>query len=231
MSLNSLTKFFLGAAFAVGCFASPALAAPSGVLVIVENETPENLDPANATNSTVNQLTIGIYDTLVQFTAGETAVSPRVATGWSISDDGLEYTFTLRDDVTFHDGSSLAAEDVKFTLDRLQSAAGKVLNDMGPYAGAEVIDDTTIKLSLSAPFGPFLSALSRIYIVNKGLVEQNMGDDNARQWLAVNAAGSGPYMVKSYKPTEAVSLVAYDGYWGGWEGNHAAEVVFRYVSE
>ena len=69
------------------------LAAPSGVLVIVENETPENLDPANAINSTVNQLTIGLYDTLVQFTAGETTVTPRVAQGWSVSDDGLEYTF------------------------------------------------------------------------------------------------------------------------------------------
>ena len=224
-------KLSLCAAVAAVHFASAVQASPSGVLIIVENETPENLDPANATNSTVNQLTIGIYDTLVQFTAGETAVSPRLATGWSISDDGLQYTFTLRDDVTFHDGSSLTAEDVKFTLDRLQSSAGKVLNDMGPFAGAEVVDDLTIKLSLSAPFGPFLSALSRIYIVNKDLVEANMGEDNARQWLAVNAAGSGPYMVKSYKPTEAVSLVAYEDYWGGWEGNHAAEVVFRYVSE
>ena len=218
------------AAFAV-LAAAPLVAGTSGVLVIVENETPENLDPANATNSTVNQLTIGIYDTLVQFTAGETAVTPRVAESWSVSDDGLEYTFNLRDDVTFHDGSALTAEDVKFTLDRLQAAEGKVLNDMGPYSSAEVIDDHTVKLSLDSSFGPFLSALSRIYIVNKDLVEPNMGEDNAREWLAVNEAGSGPYMIKSYKPTEAVSMVAYEDYWGGWEGNHAAEVVFRYVSE
>ena len=171
------------------------------------------------------------YDTLVQFTAGETTVTPRVAESWSVSDDGLEYTFNLRNDVTFHDGSPLTAEDVKFTLDRLQSAAGKVLNDAGPYTSAEIVDDHTIKLMLDAPFGPFLSALSRIYILNKGLVEPNMGGDHAREWLAVNEAGSGPYMIKSYKPTEAVSMVAYPDYWGGWEGNHAAEVVFRYVSE
>ena len=211
--------------------AGASMAGTSGVLVIVENETPENLDPANATNSTVNQLTIGIYDTLVQFTAGETSVTPRVATDWSVTDDGLEYTFNLRDDVLFHDGSKLTAHDVKFTLDRLQAAAGKVMNDMGPFESAEVVDDTTLKLRLSAPFGPFLSALSRIYIVNQDMVEPNMGDDHGRQWLAVNAAGSGPYMVKSYKPTEAVSLVAFADYWNGWEGNHAEEVVFRYVSE
>lgn len=217
-------------AFALGAVGS-AMAAPLGVLVIAENETPENLDPANAANSTVNQLVIGVYDTLVQFTAGELAVTPRVATEWSISEDGLSYTFTLRDDVFFHDGSALTAEDVKFTLDRLQAAAGSVMNDMGPYTSAEVIDDTTVQLNLSEPFGPFLSALSRIYIVNRDLVEPHMSEDNARQWLAVNAAGSGPYTVTSYQPTEAVSLAAFEDYWGGWNGNHVAEVVFRYVSE
>lgn len=223
-SAGLVAAFFAGAA-------GIATAAPSGVLVIAENETPENLDPANAVNSTVNQLIIGVYDTLVQFTAGELAVTPRLATDWSISEDGLSYTFTLRDDVTFHDGSALTAEDVKFTLDRLQAAAGNVMNDMGPYTSAEVVDDTTVKLNLSEPYGPFLSALSRIYVINKDLVEPHMGEDNARQWLAVNTAGSGPYQVTSYQPTEAVALEAHEAYWGGWEGNHVAEVVFRYVSE
>jgi len=208
-----------------------ALAEPSGVLVIAENETPENLDPANATNSTVNQLLVGVYDTLVQFTAGETTVTPRLATEWTVSDDGLTYTFTLRDDVVFHDGSPLTAADVVFTLDRLQSASAATMNDMGPYASAEAIDDQTVALTLSEPFGPFISALSRIYIVNKAQVEPHMGEDNARQWLAINEAGSGPYTVASYAPTEAVSLKAFADYWGGWDGNHVEEVLFRYVSE
>ncbi|RUT32476.1 ABC transporter substrate-binding protein [Arsenicitalea aurantiaca] len=208
-----------------------AFAQPSGVLVIAENETPENLDPANATNSTVNQLLIGAYDTLVQFTAGETQVSPRIATAWEISEDGLAYTFTLREDVTFHDGTPLTAEDVKFTLDRLQAASANVLNDMGPFAGAEVVDEKTVVLRLSEPFGPFISALSRIYIVNKALVEPHMGEDNARQFLAVNGAGSGPYQITGYSPTEAVTLRAFPDYWGGWDGSHVEEVVFRYVSE
>jgi len=222
----------IGGGLALGlALAGAAWTQPSGVLVIAENETPENLDPANATNSTVNQLLVGVYDTLVQFTAGETAVSPRLATGWTVSGDGLTYTFTLRDDVTFHDGTPLTAHDVKFTLDRLQAASAAVMNDMGPYAATEVVDERTVSLTLDAPFGPFVSALSRIYIVNKALVEPYMGEDNARGWLAVNAAGSGPYMVTTYKPTEVVSLAAFDGYWGGWDGNRVAEVVFRYISE
>lgn len=208
-----------------------AIAQPAGTLVIADNETPENLDPANATNSTVNELLIGVYDTLVQFTAGETTVSPRLATEWSVADDGLSYTFKLRDDVKFHDGSPMTAEDVKFTFDRLQAAQGNVLNDLGPFTGAEVIDPTTVKLNLSAPFGPFVSALSRIYIVSKAMVEPNTGDDNARGWLALNDAGSGPYTITSYSPTEAVSLKAFPDYWGGWEGNHVEEVVFRYITE
>lgn len=219
------------AALASASLPTIAMAAASGTLVIAENETPENLDPANATNSTVDQLLLGAYDSLVQFTAGETAVSPRLAKSWTISGDGLTYTFALRDDVLFHDGSKLTAADVKFTIDRLKAAKGNVLNDIGPLSGAEVVDDYTVKLTLSAPFGPFLSALSRIYIVNKALVEPQMGADNARQWLAVNEAGSGPYMITSYNPTEAVTLKAFDKYWGGWDGNHVAEVIFRYVSE
>ncbi len=208
-----------------------AVAQPTGTLVIADNETPENLDPANATNSTVNELLIGAYDALVQFTAGETSVSPRLATEWTVAEDGLSYTFKLRNDVKFHDGTPLTAEDVKFTFDRLQAAKGNVLNDLGAFTGAEVIDPYTVKLNVSAPFGPFIPALSRVYIVNKALVEPHMGDDNARQWLAVNEAGSGPYTITSYAPTEAVTLKAFPDYWGGWEGNHVEEVVFRYITE
>jgi peptide/nickel transport system substrate-binding protein len=188
---------------AVVALPAAALAQPSGTLVIADNETPENLDPANATNSTVNELLIGVYDALVQFTAGETSVTPRLATEWSVADDGLSYTFKLREDVKFHDGTPMTAEDVKFTFDRLQAASGNVLNDLGAFTGAEVIDPYTVKLNVSAPFGPFIPALSRVYIVNKALVEPHMADDNARQWLAANEAGSGPYSITSYNPTEA----------------------------
>ena len=73
-----------------------AIADVSGTLIIAENETPENLDPANATNSTVNQLLVGVYDALVQFSAGETSVTPQLATDWQVSSDGMQYTFNLR---------------------------------------------------------------------------------------------------------------------------------------
>ena len=208
-----------------------ATADVAGTLIIAENETPENLDPANATNSTVNQLLVGVYDALVQFKAGETSVSPQLATDWQVSDDGLQYTFNIRSDVKFHDGSSMTSADIVFTLDRLQAASAAVLNDMGPFKSAEAIDDYTVKMTLEAPFGPFISALSRIYIVSKAQVEPHMSDDNGRGWLAVNAAGSGPYSVTTYKPTEVVTLNAFEGYWGGWDGDHVAEVVFRYIAE
>ena len=103
---NKFTAVCIAFTLSFGC-AVQAFSSPMGVLVIVENETPENLDPANATNSTVNQLLIGVYDTLVQFSAGETAVSPRLATDWNVSDDGLTYTFNLRGDAVFHDGTPL----------------------------------------------------------------------------------------------------------------------------
>ena len=172
-------KKFIALIFIVS-FSSIILAGTKGVLYIAENETPENLDPANATNSTVDQLLVGVYDTLVQFTAGETTVTPRIAKSWTVSNDGMKYTFNLRNDVLFHDGSSLTAEDVKFTLDRLVAAKGNTMNDLAFYKGAEVVDDYTISLLLESPFGPFISGLSRIYLINKDLVQSNLGDDNGR---------------------------------------------------
>ena len=67
--------------------------------------------------------------------------------------------------------------------------------------------------------------------MNKDLVKPNLGDDNGRSWLAVNEAGSGPYKVTKYKPTEEVVLEAFEGYWNGWSGNHVSKVVFVYISE
>ena len=84
-----LIIFFVSYSFVI-------LAGTKGVLYIAENETPENLDPANATNSTVDQLLVGVYDTLVQFTAGETTVTPRLAKSWNVSSDGKKYTFYLK---------------------------------------------------------------------------------------------------------------------------------------
>ena len=213
------------------CFPAAVLAGPSGTLVIAENLSPENLDPANSQNSTVDQLMLGLYDTLVQFTAGETTVSPRLATDWSASADGLAHTFNLRKGVTFHDGSALTADDVCFTFDRNQAAGANALTDAGPYASCNIVGDHTVQLNLSAPFGPFVSALGRVYIVNKDLVEPHMGDNHARSWLSVNEAGSGPYVLKTYKPDDTISMTAYADYWGGWDGNHVAEVVFRVVPE
>ena len=223
-------KKFIALIFIVS-FSTIILAGTKGVLYIAENETPENLDPANATNSTVDQLLVGVYDTLVQFTAGETTVTPRIAKSWSVSNDGMKYTFNLRNDVLFHDGSSLTAEDVKFTLDRLVAAKGNTMNDLAFYKGAEVVDDYTISLLLESPFGPFISGLSRIYLINKDLVQSNLGDDNGRAWLAVNEAGSGPYKITKFKPTEEVVLEAFKPYWKGWSGNHVSKVVFVYISE
>ena len=125
-----------------------AIADVSGTLIIAENETPENLDPANATNSTVNQLLVGVYDALVQFSAGETSVTPQLATDWQVSSDGMQYTFNLRSDVKFHDGSPMTAADVVFTLDRLQAASAAVLNDMGPFKSAEAIAVSYTHLTL-----------------------------------------------------------------------------------
>ncbi|MDP7281661.1 MAG: ABC transporter substrate-binding protein, partial [Candidatus Poribacteria bacterium] len=129
------------------------LASPSGTLIIAENLSPENLDPANSQNSTVDQLMLGMYDTLVQFSAGETTVSPRLASDWSASADGLTHTFNLRKGVTFHDGSALTADDVVWSMNRhiaegSPSSIGAFFTLVKEW---KAVDKHTVKLTLSSP--------------------------------------------------------------------------------
>ena len=92
----------------------------ANTLVIAEQEHPASFDPMQTDDSTVNRITALAYDALVQYKQGVTEIIPWLAKEWEISDDGLTYTFKLREDVKFHDGSDLTASDVKFTFDRLQ---------------------------------------------------------------------------------------------------------------
>ncbi|WP_155989004.1 ABC transporter substrate-binding protein [Nocardiopsis sp. CNT312] len=197
-------------------------------LIIAENEPPATFDPLQANNSTVDEVARPAYDTLVRFEGGE--LVPSVALDWSVSEDGTTVEMTLRDDVVFHDGSTLTAADVVYTLDRVDRLQIGVSALLAGYESAEAVDDTHVAITLSEPRAPFLSALSRLYLLNADLVEENAGDDDGQQWLSANDAGSGPYRLTGYTPNQEAVFEVFEDYWGGIDGQ-AQSVVFRYLSE
>jgi len=200
---------------------------------------PTYIDPAVGSDFSSSSSFVNLYDTLVYpDTNGDPL--PHVATSWEASADGLTWTFHLRDDVTFHDGTPLTAEDVKFSMDRLTTIGeGYAFLFVGRVESTEVVDAYTVRFHLSQPFGPFLSTLYRLYILNKDLVEANIvkpgpyGDmgDYGKAYLVDHDAGSGPYMVKEFRVEEELDMIQNPNYWLPIDADAPKEVRFIGTTE
>src|SRR6056297_1072147 len=126
-----------------------------------------------------------------------------LATDWSVSDDGRTWTITIRDDVTFTDGEPLTAEDVAYTYRTAASSGGLV--DLADLAGVQVVDDTTVTLTLEQPRSTFLAQLTTLGIVPA----HAHGDGYARDPL-----GSGPFVLERWAEGQELVVIRNDGYHG-----------------
>ncbi len=179
------------------------------------------IDPVFAMNNWETSVAYNIYDGLVHVDLAK-GVQPWVAESWEISEDGLTYTFRIRDGLTFHDGSPLTAEDVAFSMDRMLALAGPAASFFEGAVdpeGTKVADERTVSFKLSKPYAPFLRGLMSLRIVNKKLVMENLaaGDfgefqDYGREFLRSNAAGSGPYRLTLFAPSDRVEIEAVPNY-------------------
>ncbi|GGM15512.1 ABC transporter substrate-binding protein [Nakamurella endophytica] len=211
-------------------------AAPAGptdpranTLIIAENEIPATFDPVQADNSTVDEVVIPAYDTLLSYDSSG-KLAGILASGWKVDSKGTTVTVDLKPGVKFHDGTALTAKDVVFTLDRIKKLGIGVASFTTAYASSKAVADDQVAITLKAPYAPFLSALTRVYIVNSALVTKNAGSDDGQKWLATNDAGSGPYSLVKYTNGQQAEFTRFDGYFRGFTGQ-AKDVVFRYISE
>lgn len=195
------------------------------IVRIAESGAP-TLDPAVGSDSTSVEAFVNIYDTLV-FPSNNGEPVGCVAENWESSEDGLEWTFHIRQGIKFHSGNELKAADVAFSLNRLiQIGEGYAYLFSSRVASAEATDDYTLKVTLSTTYGPFLSTLCRVYILEEAQVMENIVDgpygeygDYGKEWLLTNDAGSGPYMTESVAVQESYKAVRFNDYWGGFEGD------------
>ena len=235
--LNMTRRVLMAAAtstLALGALSAPVAAqTPPGVLIVGQIAEPKSLDPAAVTAVNDFRILVNLYEGLVAYEPGTLEVAPALATDWEISEDGTEYTFTLREDVTFHDGTPFNAEAVKFNFDRMLDEEHPY-HDTGPFPLAfffssveetEVVDDYTVKFHLSEPYAPFLSNLAYPtgLMVSPAAVEQ-YGADYGR-----NPAGTGPFTFGEWRSNEAVVLEKNADYWGEEAGTEA--VVFRPITD
>jgi peptide/nickel transport system substrate-binding protein len=182
-------------------------AAAAATLDVAMDTSPAGLDPHLVT--AFNSVMI-VQDNVYQGLTGTTAslsVVPNLAESWTISEDGLVYTFKLRSGVTFHDGTTFDAEDVAASIRRVQSPeiASPMASRISPITGVKVLDPLTIEFTLSAPFAPLLASLSYIAMVPA----EAETDKEALQQVPV---GTGPFKFSEWQPNGFISLVKFDGY-------------------
>lgn len=200
-------------------------------LIYAQGTDPRGLDPAFVDDGESAKVIANVYDGLLKYKADSTEIEPALATEWKISPDGKEYTFTLRKDVKFHDGTPFNADAVKFSIDRQlppqrTDAMPYASFTFGPVVKVEKVDDYTVKIFLNAPYTPFLANLAMVLaapIVSPTAV-QKFGDK-----FIENPVGTGPFKFVSWTKGQSIQLVRNDSYWGGKA--KVDKVVFKFVKE
>lgn len=171
-----------------------------------------------------------IYDYLLYANPESGELEPGIATDWELNADTNEYTFSLRDDVTFHDGSRLTSADVRYSLESIM--AEESLNPSATplreiVRGIETPDDYTVLIAVNEPWFGFLQELSDIRSVP--IVPQQYIEDNGIQEARARPVGSGPFEVAEWQAGQFVRLSAVDDHWRRAPG--FSEVELRLVQE
>ena len=180
-----------------------------GTLVAAWAQDPVGLDPHITSAYSSYQVLENVLDTLVELDA-EQNVQPSLATDWSVSEDGTEWTFELREDVAFSNGRPFTAEDVVYTYERMLDPAtgsGNAYKIAG-LTELEAVDDYTVRMVLDAPNSAFLGHLAADKSV--GIIARESVEDGT-----INTApiGTGPFVIADYQPGTQVLLERNPEYW------------------
>ncbi len=194
-----------------------------------------DLDPASSYSNEVIAMH-NIYESLTRYDSASGTVMPALATAWSASDDGLTWTFTLRDDVVFHTGRPMDAAAAKAAIERTQGLGMGAGYIWGGVESIEAPDATTLVLNLAwpAPMDLIAAANYAAYIYDTQAAGEGASEEELVAFFADGGdAGTGPYTISQWDPGQEFELTldAFPEYWGGWDGAHYDEVVFRVVPE
>ncbi len=208
-----------------------AQAQDTTVLRVASTASVTTWDP-NLSFSTEALYMANIYEPLLWINAPGAAepFTPALATSWEKSEDGLTWTFHLREGVTFHDGEALTSTAVKRSIERTQAVSGASFIWL-PLASIDAPDDLTVVFNLAypAPLDLIASSLYGAWIISPKALDAVEADETYFE-QGVDA-GTGPYMLSDYTADVEVVLGRFENYWGGWQDGQFENVLINIVPD
>ncbi|MBR3525842.1 MAG: ABC transporter substrate-binding protein [Lachnospiraceae bacterium] len=202
-----------------GCAGGKAEEVSSGQITIgIPQDLEDGLDPHKVSAAGTKEILFNIYEGLVKYDeSGD--LKPAIASDTQVSEDGLTYTFTLRDGVKFHNGNTVTAEDVIYSIERCADTSGgdALVPAFSNIADIKKQDDHTVVITLNTPDSDFLASMTTAILPK----------DNADPQK--NVIGTGPYRFVERSPQESITLEAFDDYWG--EKAHIKTVLLKVIAD
>lgn len=195
--------------------------AEGGTLVFGRGGDSVGLDPITVTDGESFMVTKQIFDTLVDYGQQDTSIQPALATEWNVSDDGLTYTFTLREGVKFHDGTDFNADAVVYNFERWMNGDEAkfpyYVSMFGGFKGDEghvikevkAVDPLTVEFTLKRPQAPFLKNLAMVpFAIASPAALEKYGDK-----FTENPVGTGPFKFVEWARNDKVVLEKNEDFW------------------
>ena len=182
-----------------------------------------SLDPGRAYCDTCQIYLSAVYETLLTIGPDNHSLTPVLAQSWESNSDQTQFTFHLDPKAAFADGSPVEAKDVKWTFERLANMKASASYFMDGVKSIEAPDAHTVVIAMAAPNSEFIGIMaapntgiinSKAAIAQGALANADAATkDPSEPWFLANSAGSGPYMLDSYKPNDELRLKVNDKYW------------------
>jgi peptide/nickel transport system substrate-binding protein len=205
------------------------------ITVAVEGE-PASVDPAFDYDFVSGFATSSITEPLLRFCENDTALCPHLATDWTVSDDGLTYTLTIREGVMFHDGTEMTVDDVVYSMNRIRThdPASYVQWMLANVADITAPDEHTVVITMSQPDAllEYALASTAAHVVNQEVVEAVEAAGDVYGSPSVGSIGTGPFKFQEWVSGDHQTLVRNDDYWDKESGGpYLDEVVIKILPE
>ena len=198
-----------------GCTGDKKGDSSNSITIGIPQDIEESLDPHDMVAAGTKEIFFNVFEGLVKPDSDGNIV-PAVASDYTVSDDGLTYTFTIRDGVKFHDGTLVTAEDVQYSMSKCADIEGgnPMIPALSNVAGVDIVDDAHVKI--------VLNFIANIATVSAAIIPKHNADPSK------TAIGTGPYKYVSRSPLENVVFEKNDEYWG--EAAYIKNVTFKICS-